>query len=1399
MASVNRQNNLFAAEDWKVAYKAFSKVDFQAYDFDTIRSALVDYIKINFPENFNDYTESSEFIAIIEMLAFLSQSLAFRMDLNSRENFLETAERRDSVFKLARMLGYNPRRNICASGLLKVDAVRTTEPLRDSVGNDLNNTTVYFDDANNADSYEQFITILNGAMNKQNRFTVPVIEGEVNGINSEIYEITTPATSPVAYNFDLKINGATKKFQAVNPTFKDGGVFEEQHPDIANNFNLIYRNDGLGVSSNDTGFFLMFKQGELNTSNFSYITPVESRIEDVLISNINETDVFLQEIDASGNILNKWSKVPNTVGQTLTYNDLSLDTRNLYSVENLDNNGIRIKYPDGTFGNIPFGNFRLYTRSSDPNNFTITPDDARSISVTIPYQNGKGQEYKLTLICSLKYQVSNSLPSESLTAVKTRAPQAFYTQNRMVSAQDYQVFPFSQSTNITKLKAINKTHAGHSRFIDINDPTGTYQNLDTFAQDGALYSELKTATNTIRVTDNNTIAEVLQYDIPQLIKNQNLNNFSYNEMREVWTDLTTNKFSLKEKDIKWKTLPVTTGKSSTGYFVEKATSSNESILRNDHTSFMMFQENNFLRFENPVDPSQWTWARITRIDNNGLLSSGLSTSQGSFTMSDKIQHDWKITEYISTVRKEFNTVEKTNITDELENKRTFGLGFDTAKDSWYVISNANLDKKGKWNPLYAKNTQEQSLDATWLILFEFSAQSNGTSTWNATLRGQQYFVESKNDLKFYNILNAKVADSENSASQDKISFTRLNFKPGSSEVFTWLDTDDDGSGDSFKGDVFRSDLTGELYTPSGYQTNIPLRSRNTKWFDVSLDWKTNLGIYREADATANVFVDQARVNLQAYFKTDNSGANAQYANVTLSNNSGIINFWPGQVDFEFNNTTFGYNILQADGQGNPQIVYRDYNDGTDTYEVYRANVAGGTSTTISYGINNNAANTSALGRVDLVDANLITQTGNIRIKNWNLNGHTYVRDSVGLSQDEIIVTYDYDSDKLDREIDWTIISPVKYNDGFTDNKKVVVKPLDSDNDLVPDYPLQFRDFVARKDLIFFDYYTDFDGYKYSRPFTGSIMDWRNESVLIVKFNEETISPGSYNSERSLSEIDLIILKNDDLVANFENNSGKFGGKILYSVETEKVFRLTPQSTSAGANSVVAVELGEEDFYVRNGRATGQNTAEQSNDEIIFKWKHVAPKDVRIDPSISNVVEMLVLSSSYYLDIKKYQDVPGTEFPYPPTSSQLANEFSGLNEFKSASDTLVFKSAKFKRLFGADADSEVQAKFRVVKLKGSTLSDNEIKSRIIKAFNTYFNIENWEFGETFYFTELSSYVHQVLGSNIGSIVIIPKNNAGKFGDLFQVKAEPDELFLHTAKVTDIEVVDKISSQTLRTDR
>ena len=106
MAASTRQSNLFAAEDWQKVYETFREADFQSYDYETIRKSMVDYLRNYYPEDFNDFIESSEYIALIDLIAFLGQSLSFRADLNARENFLETAERRDSILRLARMLNY---------------------------------------------------------------------------------------------------------------------------------------------------------------------------------------------------------------------------------------------------------------------------------------------------------------------------------------------------------------------------------------------------------------------------------------------------------------------------------------------------------------------------------------------------------------------------------------------------------------------------------------------------------------------------------------------------------------------------------------------------------------------------------------------------------------------------------------------------------------------------------------------------------------------------------------------------------------------------------------------------------------------------------------------------------------------------------------------------------------------------------------------------------------------------------------------------------------------------------------------------------------------------------------------------------------------------------------------
>ena len=141
MSSTNRQNRLLLAEDWKKVYQSFRNAEFKSYDFDNLRRTMINYIRQNYPEDFNDYIESSEYLALIDLIAFLGQNIAFRVDLNARENFLELAERRESVLRLARLLSYNPKRNQTANGLLKFESVSTSEDIVDSNGTNLSNQT----------------------------------------------------------------------------------------------------------------------------------------------------------------------------------------------------------------------------------------------------------------------------------------------------------------------------------------------------------------------------------------------------------------------------------------------------------------------------------------------------------------------------------------------------------------------------------------------------------------------------------------------------------------------------------------------------------------------------------------------------------------------------------------------------------------------------------------------------------------------------------------------------------------------------------------------------------------------------------------------------------------------------------------------------------------------------------------------------------------------------------------------------------------------------------------------------------------------------------------------------------------------------------------------------------
>ena len=77
-------------------------------------------------------------------------------------------------------------------------------------------------------------------------------------------------------------------------------------------------------------------------------------------------------------------------------------------------------------------------------------------------------------------------------------------------------------------------------------------------------------------------------------------------------------------------------------------------------------------------------------------------------------------------------------------------------------------------------------------------------------------------------------------------------------------------------------------------------------------------------------------------------------------------------------------------------------------------------------------------------------------------------------------------------------------------------------------------------------------------------------------------------------------------------------------------------------------------------------------------------------------------------------------------------------------------------------------------------------------NEYFAVANWDFGETFYFSELSAYLHTSLTPYLNSVVLVPSDSSQGFGSLYQVSCEHDEIFANAATVNDVQIIDAITA-------
>ena len=78
-------------------------------DFDSFRARLVDYTKTYFPNTYNDFTEASPGMMFMEMASYVGDVLAFYMDNQIQENFVQYAREQNNLLTLSYMMGYTPK------------------------------------------------------------------------------------------------------------------------------------------------------------------------------------------------------------------------------------------------------------------------------------------------------------------------------------------------------------------------------------------------------------------------------------------------------------------------------------------------------------------------------------------------------------------------------------------------------------------------------------------------------------------------------------------------------------------------------------------------------------------------------------------------------------------------------------------------------------------------------------------------------------------------------------------------------------------------------------------------------------------------------------------------------------------------------------------------------------------------------------------------------------------------------------------------------------------------------------------------------------------------------------------------------------------------------------------
>jgi hypothetical protein len=416
------------------------EVSYLGRDFSSIRQNLIEFAKTYFPNQYNDFNESSPGMMFVEMASYVGDVLNYYVDNQYKETLLNYAEEKKNVYDIAQSYGYKPKTAVPSS--VELEVTQTVPAKSDGSGG-------YIADLDYAG------VLSTGAVVTSETGIDFTLLDEVNfkvssSLDPMSVEIVTPSSGNIPTDFILKKNVVAQSGTTVEQTFTFNNAKKFDKVTLGNKG--VSEIVSITDSNNNTWYEVPFLAQD---TVFQSIENT-SLNEPTLSSHQNDTPYMLKLIKSSRRFITR-----------ITADDKTEVRFGAGVSDNPDE--VIIPNPDNVGSALGFGVSRL-DESFDPSNFMKTKTYGlapANTTLTIKYRYGGAVEHNVRansinsakdvtftidngnlnsgLVQTAQDSLSfnNVLPAtggaskETLIDIKQNALAMLNTQNRAVTRQDY--------------------------------------------------------------------------------------------------------------------------------------------------------------------------------------------------------------------------------------------------------------------------------------------------------------------------------------------------------------------------------------------------------------------------------------------------------------------------------------------------------------------------------------------------------------------------------------------------------------------------------------------------------------------------------------------------------------------------------------------------------------------------------------------------------------------------------------------------------------------------------------------------------------------------------------------------------------------------------------------------